>query len=163
MIKKHKNILFYTAFTMIEIVFVIVILGILSYVGSLFIPDNRLINDTKYIILQIKQKQKVSTGYDSSSFGRNPWSIYDEKTCITLDKNSLNSFEKTFNEQKNHRIVSDITVDGDATVCFDILGRPYHPGEEHILLKDMDINITKDGKTKIIKLYRVSGYVTITQ
>ena len=148
---------------MIEIVFVIVILGILSYVGSLFIPDNRLINDTKYIILQIKQKQKVSVGYDSSSFGRNPWSIYDEKTCITLDKNSLNSFEKTFNEQKNHRIVSDITVDGDATVCFDILGRPYHPGEEHILLKDMDINITKDGKTKIIKLYRVSGYVTITQ
>ena len=146
-----------SAFTMVELIFVIVVIGILSYVGSNFIPDNRLSNDTKFIMLKIREKQKNAIGYDSANFGESPWKKMDNNaTCITLDKTVLENEDKR--AQKPYIISSNI-VSTYNKVCFDSMGRPYQ--SEQLLLNIIDINITKDSQIRELKLFPMSGYVII--
>ena len=144
---------------MVELIFVIVIIGILSYMGSNFMPDNRLSNDTKFILMKIRQKQESAIGYSIVKFGEQPWKKNNPNVCINIDKKSLNSIEKSSNEQKKHKIVSDISIEGNKTVCFDVYGRPYQDGK--LMLKIKDINISKGDRKREVELFPVSGYVII--
>jgi len=149
-----------SGFTMVELIFVIVVIGILSYVGSSFMPDNRLSNDTKFILSKIREKQNNAIGYDSVNFGENPWENMDNNTtCITLDKIALENEDKR--AQKPYIISSNIVSTYDK-VCFDSMGRPYCESE-HLLLKVIDINITKGSRTRRLQLFPMSGYVTIVR
>ena len=159
--KSSKTFSIYKGFTILEIIFVIVMIGILAFVGRNFIPDNRLLSDTKYVIMKIREKQKNAIGYTSANFGENIWSIDENTTCIDIDKDTLNLEAKESNSEKKYFIISDIEVTGSKRVCFDSLGRPYIPEEKKILLRTIDINLTKNGMIKNIKLYPYSGYVTI--
>ncbi len=149
-----------SAFTMVELIFVIVVIGILAYTGSNFMPDNRLSNDTKFILSKIREKQKNAIGYDSVNFGENPWKEMDNNTtCITFNKTVLENEDKR--AQKPYIISSNIVSTYDK-VCFDSMGRPYCQSE-HLLLKVIDINITKGSRTRRLQLFPMSGYVTIVR
>ncbi len=145
-----------SGFTMVELIFVIVLMGIMAYIGGNFLPDNRLLNDTNFLTMSIKQTQKNALLYDVVGFLK-PWSVEDNSTCIDLNIAKLEA--KDIKAQKPHKFSSIISVDGNSTLCFDNFGRPYQGG--HLLLKNLDINITKDTITKSLSLFPMSGYVII--
>lgn len=127
------------AFSMIELIFVIVLMGILASVGGNFLPDNRLLMRTNSVILQIKEKQKDAIGNDMSKFAM-PWATDNNATCITMNAETLH-------------------VEPDITLCFDVYGRPYVPIQEHLLLEVLDINVTHNKEYRTLSVLPMSGYV----
>ena len=150
--KKH-NISF--AFTMVELIFVIILIGILSYIGKNFLPDNRLLNDTNFLTMKIKEKQRNALSYDTVGFSK-PWSQVNALTCIDLNTTKIES--KDAKSQKPHKFSSVLSVEGNSTLCFDNFGRPYQ--SEHLLLTNLDMNLTyKPNEYKTISVEPMSGYV----
>lgn len=147
------------AFSMIELIFVIVLIGILASIGGNLLPDNRLLNDTNFIVMKIKETQKNAIGYDTTGFDKEPWSI-ESNSSITLSKEGFESLES--NSQKPHKFASTFSgADVNETLCFDAYGRPYKLSE-HKLLQNLDINVTYNGKTRKISVMPISGYVTLS-
>ncbi|GAB6074015.1 pilus assembly FimT family protein [Nautilia lithotrophica] len=125
------------AFSLIELIFVIVIMGILSFIGLQFIPDETLTSDTQMLKEKLLQKKSNALGY--TIYGN------DSYVCLTLDTSVLNSEDKNSNEKVHYKFKSQISVNGlknGNTICFDSLGRPFD-GE-------IDINLTKIIHTNII-------------
>ncbi len=154
----QHSALFLRGFTMVELIFVIVVIGILAYVGSSYIPDNSLPNDTKFLIMKIKQRQKNAIGHSTISFGENPWGKESSSTCIDLNITALE--QEDLSAQKPYKFASKITPKG-VVVCFDSYGRPYRNNSEHLLLRSIDINLTKGQRVRRLKLYSFSGYISI--
>ena len=146
-----------SAFTMVELIFVIVLMGILAYIGGNFLPDNRLLNDTNFLTMKIKQAQKNALLCDVVGFLK-PWSVENNSTCIDLDTAKLEA--KETKAQKPHKFSSTLSVDGNSILCFDEFGRPYQG--EQLLLKNLDMNLTyKMQNYKSILVMPMSGYVII--
>ena len=145
------------AFSMVELIFVIVLMGILASIGGNLLPDNRLLNDTNYITMKIKEKQKNAIGRSNYDFGDELWSSSSSFTCIDLNKAGFES--EDLNDQKPHKLSSTLNVDGNVTLCFDEYGRPYQ--SEQLLLQNKDINVTYNGQTNTISVFPMSGYVTL--
>ena len=136
-----KNLkLLRSGFSMIELIFVIVLMGILASIAGNILPDNRLLQYTNEITMQIKETQKNAIGKDINGFEA-LWSKEDNTTCITLD-NSLH--------------VEEVT-----NICFDEYGRPYDTTLAQLLLVKKDINVTYNGDYKTISVFPMSGYVTL--
>ncbi len=155
--KKVKSLtLTPNAFTMVELIFVIILVGILAGIGSNFMPDNRLLNDTNFLTLKIKEKQRNAIGYDINGFAK-PWSKENNLTCIDFNTTILE--EEDSHTQKPHKFNSAISVDANRTLCFDEYGRPYQ--SERLLLKILDINVTYNQKVKQLSVMPISGYVII--
>ncbi len=153
MIKDDKKF----AFSMVELIFVIIVIGILSYISSGFLPDNRLLNDTNFLVMKIKERQKNAIGYDANGFLK-PWSKIDSSICIDLDITKLENGD--LHSQKPYKFSSKLSVDGNNTLCFDNFGRPYQG--EHLLLKKLDMNLTyKPDEYRVISVAPISGYVII--
>jgi prepilin-type N-terminal cleavage/methylation domain-containing protein len=140
-------------FSMVEIIFVIVIMGILAFLGSSYLPDNRLLNDTNFVMMKIKETQKNAIGNDINGFNA-PWIKENNSTCITLNKDYLDSLDEKYRLSFNS-ISSTLEQ-----ICFDEYGRPYS-ASEHKLLPKIDINVTYNGKMKQISVFPYSGYVTL--
>ncbi len=152
-----KNYIKHAAFSMVELIFVILLIGILAYIGGNFLPDNRLLNDTNFLLMKIKETQRNALSYDSVGFST-PWSVESNLTCIELDIDKLELRDS--HAQKPHRFSSVLSVDGNSTLCFDNFGRPYQ--SEHLLLKPLDINLTyKPKEYRSISVVPISGYVII--
>jgi len=148
---------FLNGFTMVELIFIIVLIGILAGIGVNYMPDNRLLNDVNFLSMKIKQRQKSAIGYDISRFSK-PWSKESSLTCITLDTSVLEN--EDLNTQKPHKFSSTLSVDGNSTLCFDEYGRPYQ--SEHLLLNTLEMNLTyKTDQYKSISVMPISGYVII--
>lgn len=152
------------AFNMIELVFIIVVMGILAKVGSSFIPDNRLLNDTNYISMKIKEQQKNALGYDTMNFSTNTkmptvYSSDFNHTCVESSKLFLENLDL----QRSYILTS--TVNNTVTFCFDSLGRPYDKNatSEKLLFQKVDINVSYNNKTNTISVLPMSGYVIINQ
>ena len=145
------------AFSMVELIFVIILMGILAYIGGNFLPDNRLLNDTNFLTMKIKEAQKNAISYDAVGFSK-PWSIENNLTCVDLNTTILENRDKK--SQKPHKFSSKLSVDGNSTLCFDNFGRPYQ--SERLLLDNLDMNLTyKPNEYKTISVEPVSGYVII--
>jgi len=117
------------AFGLIELIFVIVIMGILTFSALEFIPDNTLISDKEMLKLKIMQKKSNALGYKKIGF--------DDYICITFDKNYLNEEDKNSSEKVHYKFKSDISViSGLSTdrLCFDEFGRIYD--------NEVDVNLT---------------------
>lgn len=151
---------------MVELIFIIVLLGILAKVGSGFIPDNRLLNDTNYIAMKVREQQKKAIGYDTFTFGdtsfwKTPllYSLDFNRTCVE----SSQLFLEHLDHDKSYKISAQ--VDNNLTFCFDSLGRPYanQAGLEQLLFTTMDINVSYNNKLSTISVSPMSGYVIINQ
>lgn len=151
------------AFTLIELVFVIVLIGILTSVASNFIPDNRLLNDVNFLTMKIKQKQRNAIGHSTYHFGSSSYWSYNKNSCIDL--NTTNIKKIALNEKKSFKFSSSITVsadEGNSTICFDEYGRAFHSG--HILHNELDINLSIPGskqQSKSFSIMPVSGFIVL--
>lgn len=127
-------------FSMVELIFVIVLLGILASIGGNILPDNRLLQYTNNVTMKIKETQKNAIGKDVNGFGTS-WSADNNVTCITLD--------------------SSLHVQDNSRICFDEYGRPYDSVMEQLLLVKKDINVTYNGTFETISVLPMSGYVKL--
>jgi len=142
---------------MVELIFVIILVGILAGIGTNYMPDNRLLNDTIFLSMKIKETQKNAIGYDINGFSK-PWSKENNLTCILLDTTVLEN--EDLKAQKPHKFSSVLSVDGNTTLCFDEYGRPYN--SERLLLNKIDMNLTYEtNRYKSISVMPISGYVII--
>lgn len=158
------------AFSMIELIFVIILISVLAGIGSAFIPSYTLINDTNFVLQKLQEKQKNAINYDTNNFdGSSAWKnhIVDSfdynQTCLKLEKDSLNTIENSSNSQKKYEIKSIIGVPFSSKIlCFDFLGRPYVYGALQLLPDSVDINISKNSaEYNTISVYPISGYAKI--
>jgi len=138
------------AFSLVELIFVVVIMGILTF--SVFeFPDNTLINDKEMLKLKIMQKKSNALGYKKVGF--------DDYICITFDKEYLNNEDKNLDEKVRYTFKSNISVEGLSgnRICFDNFGRIYD-GEVDIKLKNLInkvivIKLTYKNDEKNITIY----------
>jgi len=145
------------SFSLIELIFVIVIMGILTFVGMQGIPNETYLSDAEVLKKLILTKKTNALGYE----------IYGEnnETCLKLTKDYILSEENS--SKVKYRFKSDINVTGlnnsDKLVCFDYVGRPYDGESEknlsNLLKNLVIITIKYHRKEKNLTLYPISGYV----
>ena len=157
MMKKPQAIR--SAFTMIELIFIIVILGILAGGAVMSIPDNRLFSDINFVTSAIKQKQMDAMLYDHHDFADTTWRdhFYDN-TCI--DTANIKSDEKASKKARKYQLKSTLTA---AKICFDALGRPYHDNYtlNNLLQTPILLDIEYKQTKRKIKIMPYSGSIMI--
>lgn len=147
------------AFSMIELIFVIVIIGILSAIGTSYFKNDTLKNDVDYILNKIKQTRFEAIGYNKCNFNGEYKS--DSIGCIELDKDKLNGLSE------NYQLKS--TIDSSVkTLCFDYVGRPHDGIKDNnetnissLLSSPLQITINYNIKSKKIVILPFSGYAQI--
>ncbi|WP_353661784.1 type II secretion system protein [Hydrogenimonas sp. SS33] len=146
------------AFTLIELIFVILLIGLLGAVGRSYFRADRLLDDTRYIASRLAQTRYEAIGFDHRSFGGAP--VHEEVGCLTLDRADL---EGNLSKAGAYRLHADTRIEvqgtGGNTICFDGKGRP-HDGDfrlSTLLHKTADIEVSGGSETYRIRLYPVSG------
>ena len=150
------------AFTLIELIFVILLVGILAMVATSLSRPDRLLNDTKFVLAKVMKTRYEATGYDHRNFDG---TFRDASIgCLTFDKTSL---EGNRSEAGAYRMREETTLSvtgaGGNTICFDSRGRP-HDGDfslATLLHRQVDINVSDGRKSYGVTIYPVSGYATI--
>ncbi|WP_457565040.1 pilus assembly FimT family protein [Caminibacter sp.] len=142
------------AFTLIELIFVIVIAGIMTFVGFEYMPDNTLISDYQILKQKILQKKSNALGYRYT--GEN------NSTCIVFSKEWLNNDDNTSNVR--YVFKSDISSDVDGNeICFDYMGRPYKGSVDanlsNLLHQQVIVTLKYRNREKNITIYPISGEV----
>jgi prepilin-type N-terminal cleavage/methylation domain-containing protein len=143
------------AFSLIELIFVLVIMGILAFVGMQFIPNETPISDAEILKKLILNKKTNALGYK----------VYEENndTCIRLNKDYINKEENL--SRVKYKFKSAINVLGLSSdlLCFDYKGRPCNGKCEknlsNLLKKNVTIMLNYNNKEKNLTLYPISGYV----
>jgi prepilin-type N-terminal cleavage/methylation domain-containing protein len=147
------------AFTLIELIFVIVIIGIMAGVASASFKTNYLLNDTNFIALKIRNTQSLGIGYEHLNFGGGV-SSSDTKGCIKIKKSSLEE-NATNQHEVNYKL--HVTLDPqETTVCFDSKGRPHKDSFDGELYTSQEtITLSYNTKEKSINIQPITGYVIV--
>ncbi len=150
------------AFTLIELIFVILLIGILGAVGTSLYRPQHLLNDAKFIRAKIMKTRYEAVGYDQRNFDGTFRG--DNIGCITVDRAGIEGNIAKAGAYRLHKH-TQIRLAGMSgnVICFDVSGRP-HDGDFSLasLLHDAaDINVTDGKRSYSLKLYPLSGYVTI--
>jgi type II secretory pathway pseudopilin PulG len=144
------------AFTMIELIFIMIVIGILAATMAMNMPDNRLLMDRDFITQKIKQKHIYALSYDNYDYKNKRF--IDSTTCIYINKESINKEEKDKSRSKLYKISSQTTISpNDLNICFDNLGRPYKLN--NLLNMPIELNITYKNKTKTVNIMPFSGTI----
>jgi len=146
------------SFSLVELIFVIVIMGILSFVGMQGIPDETYLSDAQVLKKLIMTKKTNALGYE----------VYGENndTCIEINRTYLNDEENR--SRIKYKFKSDILITGLSNdkklICFDEVGRGYDGNVSennlsNLLRNSVIITVRKNNKEKNLTLYPISGYV----
>lgn len=140
------------AFTLLELIFVIVLIGVLSGIAFYMNRPDPTKADAQYTLLKLKEARYRAIGYDAAS----------QSNCVTLTKEALSN-----NETPTHTIksaISPTSLSGNE-ICFDNLGRP-HDGNSvtlnTLLRSDLNITFTSGTKSSSIRIFPQSGYAAMT-
>ena len=144
------------AFSLIELIFTIAIMGILTIVGLSFLPNETPLSDAEILKKIILTKKTNALGY--KVFSEN------NDTCLRITQDYINSEE---NQSKvKYRFKSTISVNGlnsNSLLCFDYLGRPYNGVVEknlsNILNNNVIITLNYHNKEMNLTLLPISGFV----
>ena len=146
------------SFTIIELIFVIIIVGVLTIVGMESIPDNTLNNNTNFVYNKILEKQANGIGFNANMNNGEE----NRTVCITFDKDWIKNDENYSKVKFNLSNRISISADID-TICFDALGRPYNGAIKNdysnILHNKVQVTINYKNNSKNIIIYPMTGYV----
>jgi hypothetical protein len=152
-----------TAFTLIELIFVLILVALLGGVVMTLYKPGKLLNDTRFVKLKLEKTRYLATGFDARNFDAT--TITAGPGCIDLTREGL---EGDISKAGTYRLQKDtvISVSGLSgnTLCFDHMGRP-HDGDRSLvtlLHVPVDININNGGKSYRKRVYPISGYPLIT-
>lgn len=152
------------AFTLIELIFVVVIIGIMTAVGSSFFKPRTLENDVSFIVSKIKETQFQGIGYEHYSFKDDK---YDDGTSTTVGCIDLNNTsEKATDAQTSVSYKVESNISGvDSVLCFDSKGRPHKGGFDigSLYGEKKSFTISHNGKEKNITIEPFTGYVIISK
>ncbi len=142
------------AFTLVELLFVIVLMGVLAGIGYYYSRPDYTRLDAQYTLLKLKEARYHAIGYETvgGSCSDSGW--------VQLSKSSLQSD----GHAAKHPFKSTIEPEG-MVICFDALGRPHDGNHttDAALSVPMDINFTTpNGKKSTIRLYPQTGYAIIS-
>ena len=144
------------AFTLIEMIFVLIIIGILSVIAVEFIPDNTLTDNTKALKNLINEKKSFALGYEANMSNSDD----KKKVCITFNKDTLNKEEN--NSKVKYFFKADISSNYD-TICFDRFGRVYKNSidakNKNLLHENVKITLKYKNKTKTITVHKTTGFI----
>jgi prepilin-type N-terminal cleavage/methylation domain-containing protein len=146
------------AFSLLEMIFAIIIIGILAGVGIINFNPNYLQRDAEFVLGKIKEARFKGVGYNKIDF--NSSDINFSIGCIELNRDSLNSLVE---DKKDYELKSEI--EPSVKLCFDHLGRPHIDDEytklDTLLPVPLEINITYNGNVRTIIVLPMSGYAEI--
>ena len=149
------------ALTLIEMVFVIVIIGIVSATGAISYHPRVVKNDAEFTVLAIEKKRREGISFDHRDFGGGEITDTEHKGCITLTKEGVAASYKSGGSE--YEFKSHISgKDSGKTVCFDHLGRPSEGNYTNPVSFPIDINISYRKKSLTVKILPLSGYAIIT-
>lgn len=143
------------AFSLIELIFVIVLIGIISGIGFYMSRPDYARQDAQYTLLKLKEARYRAIGYDA----------YDPAGCVTLTQAALsNSDESPRHEIKNEPIITYAPNPAITTICFDGLGRPHEGNSTALstLIKtELTLLFQYGDKNSSIRIFPQSGYAII--
>jgi len=152
------------AFTLIELIFALLLIGVLGAVGTALYKPGRGLHDARYAALRLQQTRYEAIGYDHRSFGGG--AVAAGPGCVTLTRSGL---EGNLSRAGAYRFDGStaISVSGMAgnTLCFDAKGRP-HDGDfslASLLHETVDISVENRGAVYRLTIFPVSGYVKMNR
>jgi len=159
------------AFSMVELIFVMVIIGILAATGTYYFKPNILQRDVDFVLGKIKEARFRGIGHNKYEFNGSYRS--DSIGCIELSKKALNS-NNGEDEAQKYKINSNTEINAYhdglqvETLCFDYLGRPHNGSQDEnetnlssLLHTSLEINVTYNGDSRIILVLPMSGFATV--
>ncbi len=143
-------------FTLIELIFVILLIGILAFIGLEFIPDNTLNDDVKELKNLINLKATNALSYEANMSDSND----KKRVCITFDRDYLNNEENLSKVKFFFKSEINSTI---KTICFDKFGRVYKNyvdnENENLLHENVKIMLKLKNDEKYIIIHKQTGYV----
>jgi Tfp pilus assembly protein PilE len=110
------------AFSLIELIFVIVIMGVMTFVGMQYIPNEKVYSYTQMLKAKILEKKSNALGYKSEG--------NESYFCIKFDKDSLQKDEENskvrYDFNKSYISIEVTPELNNSTLCFDYMGRDFN-------------------------------------
>jgi len=153
------------AFTLLELLFVLVIIGIMVGVGSSAFKPTYLIDDTNFILLKIKEAQHEAIGFDRRDFGGGLIAGHEDIGCVTFIKTSLEENATTPNEI-NYKLRVELSGTlKDKTICFDTKGAPHKVNDDALEIQETQetLTLTYSGKSRTITIEPKTGYAKLKE
>jgi len=149
------------SFTIIELIFVIIIIGLLAIGAINAIPDNTLLNNTNFIYNKILEKKANALNFEANMSNGDE----NRTVCITFTKEWIKNDEQYSNVKFN--LSNRITITPQIqTICFDYLGRGYNGSVDlekfkNLLHSDIEINVSYKDQVKTIVINPITSNVEI--
>jgi len=153
------------AFSIIELIFTIVVIAILASSARMILPDTVLHSDSNFILQKIREIKMQALLYDHAIPGDESWREKDyNNTCITFSKDYLNNLEKNTNSAQKHRLNRHTVISATVPkICFDHEGHPYKNSYKlnNFLKMPIELNITYKKRIKQVLIMPFSGGVIV--
>jgi len=148
-----------SAYTLLELIFVIIVIGVLAGVASSSFRSDYLTSDAEFIVAKIRQAQYKGIGYEHKVFGTNTAPVDYQNGCIDLEKIALE--DKSSDSKVAYKLHVDAFDAG--TICFDAKGRPHDDDFSLSTLRSDTkvITLSYNGQTKDISILSFSGFAII--
>lgn len=145
-----------SAVTFIELIFVMVILGILTGLGFGFTKTDTTYRDGEAVLLKLKQARYKAMGHEGL--------LPDLSGCVELNKNGLDDPVSQTGGYQLKSAISTSWTDGETWLCFDSLGRPHKSqssGLGTLMRAPLEIYLDHGGQNCTIVVFQQSGYAII--
>ena len=147
-----------SAFTILELIFVIILIGIIAAVGAGTFKTNYLLHDTNFIRAKIAEAHYRAIGYERRNFDGTRIAN-DFRACVDftlLDENASDGSGK----YRLHVTVDSSDFQNDM-LCFDAKGAPYEGDYAQKIVAQKMLKVQYRTDERIIAIEPQTGYAII--